>query len=130
MVIGESLGRIYFFNNTAGAGNPAVFSPPTQSWFNIDVGYNSAPQLVDVDKDGLLDLLIGSRNGNVVFYKNTGTITTPSFTLVTNNFGKIDTRQSGYITGYNSPLLLHCNIQNLVLCGTEEGHLYVYSNVD
>jgi hypothetical protein len=62
MIVGDDNGRLHRFQNTAGAGNPAVFSQqmPADMLDNMnnamDVGQNAAPQLFDLNKDGLLDL--------------------------------------------------------------------------
>ena len=52
----------------------------------IDVGTDAAPVLADVNGDGLLDLLVGSKiaandgsTGTVTWFANTGTPTLPSF---------------------------------------------------
>ncbi len=62
----------------------------------IDMGTGSRPMLYDYDRDGKLDLFIGSdgffttSNGNLraklAYYRNTSTVGNPSFTLVDDNF--------------------------------------------
>lgn len=39
---------------------------------NLDVGSNSTPQLVDVDNDGLLDIVSGELFGKISYFRNTG----------------------------------------------------------
>jgi hypothetical protein len=46
---------------------------------SIDVGRRSAPALADIDKDGDLDLLVGSDDRGVVLFRNKGTKTEPRF---------------------------------------------------
>jgi len=38
-----------------------------------------APELVDLDNDGDMDLMVGQASGNFVYYENTGSATSPSF---------------------------------------------------
>ena len=59
MIIGDFAGNIHYFNNSAGPGNTASFLLTTPVYMGIDVGNNATPQLVDLDNDGLLDLVIG-----------------------------------------------------------------------
>lgn len=95
MIIGNETGRIHLFTNTAGPGNTMAFSSQI---FNlqdedgavINVGSFSAPTLVDLDRDGLLDLVIGNKNGSLSYYRNNGTPTNPSFVLMNSSLGNID----------------------------------------
>lgn len=60
----------------------------------IEVGEGAYPCLVDIDNDGLLDLLVGnhgyyigtSNNTRLAYYKNTGTSSSPSFSLITKDY--------------------------------------------
>ena len=130
LLIGDSNGRIHLFINSAGNGNPALFNAPVTNYANIDVGSFAYPQLVDVDSDGKLDLLIGSQNGRIAYYKNTGTATSASFVLQTNYFGSVEVKQPGYITGYSVPFLYKDNGQSKLIVGSEIGNLYYYNQID
>ncbi|HEX8299016.1 MAG TPA: FG-GAP-like repeat-containing protein [Rubricoccaceae bacterium] len=44
------------------------------------VGQDSAPALADLDRDGDLDLLVGTASGAIVTFRNTGTRAAPAFT--------------------------------------------------
>ena len=50
---------------------------------DIQVGLNSAPVLVDLDGDGDLDLVVGEENGDLYYYENVGSATSPSYEAVT-----------------------------------------------
>ena len=47
-----------------------------------DVGSEASPTLVDIDGDGDLDAFTGNYDGNTLFFKNTGTVNSPSFILI------------------------------------------------
>ena len=46
---------------------------------DFDIGSRSAPRMVDWNKDGLKDLLVGEMEGHVYFLKNRGTNSAPVF---------------------------------------------------
>lgn len=47
----------------------------------LDVGMSARPAFTDIDNDGDLDMFVGNLNGQLVFFRNTGTATAPDFTL-------------------------------------------------
>jgi hypothetical protein len=79
LFIGQSNGAILFYRN-AGTPKAARWELVTERLADIKVGRRSAPALVDVDADGLLDLVIGREEGGHVVYRNSGSRTTPAFT--------------------------------------------------
>jgi len=65
-------------------------APVTPTWaalqFNVhtDLGSYASPTLVDLDGDGLLDLMVGEYSNDYInAYRNTGTATSPVWTLQT-----------------------------------------------
>jgi hypothetical protein len=96
------------------------------------VGNFAYPQLVDVNKNGTLDLLIGSLNGKIAYYSNTGSATNPLFSLQTTFFGAVDVRQTsiGSLTGYSMPFMFSESGVTKLLVGSEIGNLYLYDNID
>lgn len=78
-MIGDNYGDLYFSSNT-GSSNAPAFAAPTPFPFGlIWTDYNAAPELVDLDEDGDLDLVNGDYYGNAVFFENTGAATSPAF---------------------------------------------------
>ncbi|OQY40253.1 MAG: hypothetical protein B6229_02205 [Spirochaetaceae bacterium 4572_7] len=60
----------------------------TENFSSIDVGYNSRPAIIDLDGDGLLDLLIGNISGGIYHYEQVAE-NSLSFTLITGSFNSI-----------------------------------------
>ncbi len=145
MIIGNADGKLYLFINNSTVSNPD-FILSQANYQNIDVGDYSTPQLFDLDKDGLLDLVIGerqqlwkdaannilARKGNLNFYKNTGTLTTASYNLITDSLGSVDVTNyavSNY--GYSTPCFFRtANGETRLMVGNDEGKVYYYKNID
>ncbi|MBK9730010.1 MAG: VCBS repeat-containing protein [Chitinophagaceae bacterium] len=132
MITGRDDGTLLYFKNTAAAGAPANFVFTSENYAGVDVGNFSTPQLVDANHDGLLDLLIGERDGNLNYYQNTGTASNPVFGAGNNFFGQVDVRQVGYTTGYSAPYLvqLHPGDDYTLLVGCERGFIFQYTDIE
>lgn len=132
LIIGDNVGQLHYFQNIAASGAPALFSNHISSYQSIDVGNFAYPQLFDVNKNGTLDLVIGSMNGKLSYYSNTGTLTSPTFSLQTSFFGGVDVRQTsiGSITGYSMPFMYSDAGITKLLVGSEIGSIYAYNNID
>ncbi len=132
MIIGNSDGTVIFFKNTAPPHHDPVYAQPVLHYQNIQLGAFSTPQLFDLDKDGLLDLIIGEQNGNLNYFRNTGTSNDPSFTLVTDSLGKINvTNYNLSYYGYSTPCFFRDKdgITRL-LVGSDEGIVHYFINID
>lgn len=132
MILGDYEGRVHFLQNNAAAGNPAAFVLMQQNYFGIDVGAMAMPQLVDLNKDGKLDLVVGEQMGNLSYYENTGTATNPIFSATPNNafFGGIDVNPV-CCQGFGAPYFFQNASGNFeLLLGTENGNIWHYNNID
>ena len=127
MIVGDASGNIHLFTNTASAGGTANFVLTSPNYLGINVGSNATPQLVDVDRDGLLDFLIGERNGNINYYHNNGGFT---FAFVTANFGGVNVRKLNSFAGFSVPYLFDNGNGYELLVGSLSGYLYHYNNID
>jgi hypothetical protein len=89
MLVGEHEGFLYFCENIAGAGKPFRFKEPVYGYQDINAKAQSVPWLYDLNQDGKLDLLIGTKTGNnnanfepcssFFYFENTGTNNVPKF---------------------------------------------------
>ncbi|WP_418636247.1 T9SS type A sorting domain-containing protein [Winogradskyella sp.] len=71
LIVGENAGFVTFFENTAGAGNAMVFNSGVKlqaAGADIVAGLATVA-VVDLDKDGVDDLIVGQGTGAVTFYK-------------------------------------------------------------
>ncbi len=132
LIVGDNNGQLHYFQNTALPGAAAVFANHLSSYQAIDVGNFAYPQLFDVNKNGTLDLVIGSVNGKLSYYSNIGTNVIPSFSLQTSTWGGVDVRDItiGSITGYSMPFLYSDAGVTKLLVGSEMGNIYLYNNID
>ncbi len=131
MIMGEHDGFLHYFNNVAGPGNPVDFVLAEAQIADIDIGQFSSPQLVDVDLDGLLDLIVGEKNGFVSYYRNFGTATQFQFNNTPTNprFGQIDVRAlHDVVRGYARPFItgLDSTDARYVVVGSYSGKVYLY----
>ena len=65
MLCGNENGTLIYFENNAGSNQSIAFNAPIRDYANITVFSKSAPQLVDLDRDGDLDLIVGSNSGRI-----------------------------------------------------------------
>ena len=90
MYVGSNAGDIFYYKNVGSVTNP-VFEKQEDAnspFSSIDVsgsahtkiyGVMSYPCPVDLNNDGLMDMLVGNWIGDVLFFKNIGTKTKPIF---------------------------------------------------
>ena len=128
MIIGDVQGKLHYFRKDPGPADNFVSAGP--NYQAIDVGNNATPQLIDIDRDGKIDLLIGEQSGNLNYYRNVGTTSSASFVLVSNTFGGIDVQAPTMITGFSVPCMWDENGQYQLVVGSERGFIYRYSNID
>jgi hypothetical protein len=132
MLTGDEEGNLYLFTDVSDETQPASFVLSQAKYKNIDVGQTAMPQLVDVNKDGKLDLLIGERGGTINYFENSGTTTEADFTSTPTNdfFGGIDVMHE-CCTGFSAPYFTDDSVgQSLLYVGSEQGNLYLYNTID
>ena len=134
MILGEYSGYCYYFQNTGGAGNPAIFSTysilETSDATPIIDGIYPIPQLIDLDRDGDLDLVLGKRNGELNFYQNNGTSSAYAFDLVTTQLGGVNVTEYGFVEGRAVPVFVDIDTQYHLIIGSKNGDLHYYDDIE
>jgi hypothetical protein len=133
MILGDAMGKISFFRNSAGAGQPLNLSMEIQDYNGIDVGAYAAPQLIDMDRDGLLDLVIGEESSTLNYFRNTGTASSFQFASIPDNdfFGGVEIEED-CCTGYSTPFFMEYTVPGAydLFLGSERGMIFQYGNID
>lgn len=68
--------RLYFFRND---GTPTAPMFVLADTLDVPAQYHFAPALADLDGDGLVDMLLGTWNEGVLYFRNVGTREAPRF---------------------------------------------------
>jgi hypothetical protein len=132
MIIGDEQGKLHYFENGAPTGHPASFILEQPNYQGIDIGQSAKPQIVDVNRDGLPDLLVGERSGTVKYFENTGSPVAPEFGSLpsVDQFGDIDVMPE-CCTGYSAPFMTEDSLGHYQLyVGSEQGLVYLFGNIE
>lgn len=139
LLIGDLNGRLHYYLNNSSGGSIA-FSKISSDYFNIYGGTSAAPQLVDLNKDGKLDIVMGRKSGTLAYFENKGTEISPLFESkpTIDSIGKISVAEvlSGTSPqnseGYSIPHV--CDLDRdgnfEVLVGSDHGRVFLYRNFD
>lgn len=141
LVLGQSSGDISYYINESN-GSTYTYTLVSSQLGAINVGTYSAPQIIDLDKDGLNDLVIGCRKGNLKYFKNAGTATAPVFASeptidslgkVFSNEVKTGLKLDPYTEQYGNavPFIVDLDKDGVyeMLLGGVSGQIALYSNV-
>lgn len=131
MIVGASDGFLNYFDNNAGSFTLTIPHINASDGTPINVGSYASPAIVDLNRDGLFDLVIGERNGNLNYFQNSGTSSAFSFTLVSSNLGGVDVVKRGYdLYGYSKPFFYDSLGTYILYSGSLSGYVYKYNNID
>ncbi|MDP2721438.1 MAG: FG-GAP-like repeat-containing protein [Bacteroidales bacterium] len=127
MLVGKADGKLLeVINNGDG-----TFSVINDHYSAIDVGDYSAPQLFDLDKDGLNDLVIGEKGGNLNYYQNNGTSGNPQFEFITDSLGRVNVTSDLSYDGYSVPCFFRdAGGTTGLISGSEQGDLFYFTHID
>ncbi len=92
---GEKSGDLVFARNTGSAASPAFAAGSANPFGLTPVAASARPTLVDLDRDGDLDLFVGQEDGSTLFFENTGTSSAPAFAAAAVDPFGLDGREIG-----------------------------------
>lgn len=129
LIVGDRYGTINYFRRLSN-GNLTAEPDIIANGTTIDVGYNSAPMIVDWNEDGLLDLVVGNSDTSplrIRVYLNSGTTSSYTFTsyseILCNGVPIALSRCIPHVTDLNN------DGKKDLVCGEDYGHVYYYENV-
>ncbi len=133
LFLGLEDGTIVYYENIT-TGSTPVFAAPVANYTDntgstISAGQFCAPQLFDLDKDGKTDLILGTKTGHLIYYRNTGTAGAPVFTLMNSTLGNVDVSQQNTPDGYATPHFFEHNDTTVLFLGAYDGKLHFYTDI-
>ncbi|MDG1332031.1 MAG: T9SS type A sorting domain-containing protein [Crocinitomicaceae bacterium] len=133
MILGLENGTLAYVENQS-TGSGSVFSSVLQNYSDNNGTIITAdafcyPQLFDLDDDGLLDLILGRKDGTMMYYQNTGTANTPEFTLYNSFLGNLNV-SSNSPDGYATPHFFRYDDTTRLFVGDLSGRMHFISDID
>ena len=119
LIIGEQDGNLNHYKQFAVDSDS--FTLVTEEFNGIDVGSKSIPNFIDLDEDGLLDLILSSQDGTLYHYEQDASDPN-AFTLISNNFSDIN---SGFFGTLCFTDLDHDDLFDM-FTGSNQGNLKHY----
>jgi len=132
MLIGNQAGNLLMFKATFKNNGFPVYQLISDNYQQIEVGAYSAPQLIDMDGNGLVDLVIGQQNGKISYYRNQGSTSEALFVKITDQLGAVNVTDFMFsYTGHSIPQFFRDAQNKLRLfVGSESGRIYYYRDID
>jgi hypothetical protein len=132
LIVGEESGSLFYGENKAGAGKPLSIPTILPVWKGMRGGSACHPTLVDLNRDGLMDIVTGTRNGTLNYFQNKGTTNTPDFTASPTNplLGKIIIGELGSSAGFAAPSFLDFKGKYNLFMGSEKGQIWHYDSIE
>lgn len=132
MISGAENGKLLLFKDQSADDSDPVFVLEDDNFQDIEVSGFSAPQLIDITGNGMLDLVIGQVNGKLSYYENQGTPNTPVFVNITNEFGNVNvTDPMVSYTGHSMPCFFRdASGQLRLFVGSESGKIFYFREIE
>ena len=132
ILLGTRRGALIYGENISTQNKPFNVEQFILSFMDLKLNGQSNPFIFDVNKDGLLDLLVGDVSGSILFFQNIGTKNKPLFNPNPNNmpnqtrWGSVNTVSPGFISGFASPKLFLTGEGLKLITGSEDKGILVY----
>jgi len=132
ILIGDEMGKLFYGENKGGSGKPFSVQSLVYPFMDIDVGLFATPVIIDFNEDGLMDLIVGERGGNLNYFQNKGTKENPFFDESSDfepnitRLGAVNTNKPGYLTGSSAPHFFQTPDGLKLITGSEEKGLLLY----
>ena len=143
LIVGDEKGNVSLFKNI---GEQINYQLIERKWSKLNELYtitntlpidtfpiyrNTAPAFCDFDGNGIIDLIIGNKNGTFLYFKNKGTKSNPVFELQSSKFGNISTVDTDYsYFGYSIPCIVKDENKNKIFSGSYSGNIYAFNIIN
>lgn len=130
MLVGTGDGQLLLYINIGNSSSEPTYADAvrinTQS-----MGTFLTPAFIDLNNDGLQDIICGNRNGKLSYLQNTGTLQNPEYQLITNDYGGVNvTDQAVSYTGFSVPFVYKDNAgKQKLFVGSESGKIFYYPDL-
>lgn len=145
LIVGEQNGKLFFYKNNALPDSPPLFESPVYPYMNIAVGVSATPQIIDINNDGLADLVVGERTGNsdgggrcsnLNYFQNIGVEGNASFNSDANVspntqcFGRVLFPYPPGLSQFSAPSFFKTPEGWKLMLGADGGNLFLYEGVE
>lgn len=135
LVLGHVDGSLSFYRNTAASNSVqpvwtlSQIMLRSQANDTINVGYNAAPCIYDLNKDGKKDLIIGHQGGTLYYYRNTGGSGQLRLQKITDTLGGVVANPANLFSGFSAPFIGRTDNLNTdyLLVGNDVGMIRRYT---
>ncbi|MBK9292366.1 MAG: T9SS type A sorting domain-containing protein [Bacteroidetes bacterium] len=127
MLVGSETGGLIYVAQQS----PGSWSAPLLNFGGIQTPAWSAPAIFDLDEDRIQDLMIGSRNGKIIFLKGSKLGDSLVFQYVTNDLGGVDvTDYSLSYDGFSVPQGFYApDGRPMLVVGSEQGRIWLFDQI-
>jgi len=130
MIAGDDEGYLNYFENI-GSPTEMNLTLHTPRLDSITVGTRATPTFYDYNEDGLIDLVVGERSGNLNLLENISTNGILAFDLINNFWGGVNVQVPPLPIGNSAPIIttLDSTDVNYLVSNNYVGSLFIYNDL-